>query len=366
MRLLILSGLDAERIVFDMPHTFKQKLGALILDWPRFEWALRTNWLMVRNRNEHLHASREGRGFACQWQWTSDLHITGVFPALGRRLMMRAMQEWPITFADRPAQDAGDIQISFVIGHRGKERAPHLLATLATIAAQQGVRFECIVVEQSVQSEVRDFLPTWVRYLHTPISEPQMPYCRSWTLNAGAKIAKGKVLVLHDNDMLVPQAYASEIWARSLAGYEGINLKRFVFYLTEQHSRTVVSDFELGLADAPDAVVQNLEAGGSVAMTRSAFMALGGYDESFVGWGGEDNEFWERAQTRRFWHYAYLPIVHLWHPAQPRKQDPANPNSRRHVERSAIPPEQRIRELAARPFGDPERLSVDWPESRPA
>jgi hypothetical protein len=92
-------------------------------------------------------------------------------------------------------------------------------------------------------------------------------------------------------------------------------------------------------------------------------MAIGGYDESFVGWGGEDNEFWERAQTRRVWPYAYLPIVHLWHPAQPRKQDPANPNSRRQVERSAIPPEQRIRELAARPFGDPARLSVDWPQS---
>ena len=365
MRSLILSGLDAERIVFNMPHTFKQKLGALVLDLPRFEWALRTNWLRARNRDEHLRASPDGHGFACQWQWTSNLHITGVFPALGCRLMMRAMQDWPITFADRPAQEAGDVQISFVIGHRGQQRAPQLLATLATIAAQQGVRIECIVVEQSLRSEVRDSLPTWVRYLHTPISQPQMPYCRSWALNAGAKIAKGKVLVFHDNDMLVPQAYAFEVWRRFLGGYEVINLKRFVFYLPERHSRTIASDREFELADAPDVVVQNLEAGGSVAATRNAFCSIGGYDESFVGWGGEDNEFWERAQTRRVWPYGYLPIVHLWHPAQPRKQDPANPNSRRQALRSAIPPDRRIRELVARPFGDPAGLSVDWPEPRP-
>ena len=193
-----------------------------------------------------------------------------------------------------------------------------------------------------------------------------MPYCRSWALNVGARVAEGKVLVLHDNDMLVPEGYAAELWSRYTDGYEAVNLKRFIFYLAERHSRDVATALQLGIVQPPDAVVQNLEAGGSVAMARDAFFSIGGYDESFVGWGGEDNEFWERAQTSRVWPYAYLPIVHLWHPAQPWKQDPANPNSRRQVERAAIPPEQRICELAARPFGDPAKLSVDWPESRPS
>jgi len=348
-----------------MNYTLRQKLGALVLDWPRFEWALRTRWAKVHNRNERLLASAEGRGLACQWQWTSDLHVARVFPALGRRLMARAIQDWPIAFADRPAQPAGDIQVSFVIGHRGREREPQLRATLATIAAQQGARCECIVVEQSLRSEAREGLPAWVRHLHTPIPSAGMPYCRAWALNAGARVARGEVLIFHDSDMLVPQAYAAEVWARSRGGYEFINLKRFVFYLTEQHSRALASTLALGSPDAPEVVVQNLEAGGSVAATRSAYLAIGGYDESFMGWGGEDTEFWDRAQTRRVWPYAYLPIVHLWHPSQPRKHDPTNPNAVRHAERLAMAREQRIRELVARSFGDPTRLSVDGTDPRP-
>ncbi len=76
--------------------------------------------------------------------------------------------------------------------------------------------------------------------------------------------------------------------------------------------------------------MQNAEAGGSIALSRDAFHAIGGYDESFVGWGGEDNEFWERAQTRRVWPYGYLPFVHLWHAPQPEKLQPSR--------RGAFPP----------------------------
>jgi hypothetical protein len=347
-----------------MAYSLRQKVGAAVIDWPRFEIGLHRSWTRIRNRHERLIESPSGRGVACQWRWTSDLHVAKVFPSLGKRLMTRALADWPISFADAPGRPEGNVRVSFVIGHRGMQRARHLLATLAAIAAQRGPRCECIVVEQSMDAEVRPLLPAWVRYVHTPLPKPDMPYCRSWALNVGARVAEGKVLVLHDNDMLVPEGCAAELWNRCTEGYEVINLKRFIFYLTERHSHDVASGLRLGIVQTPEVIMQNAEAGGSIALTREAFFAIGGYDESFVGWGGEDNEFWERAQTRRVWPYGYLPLVHLWHPAQPRKQDPANPNARRQVERSAIPTEQRIRELAARPFGNPERLSVDWPESR--
>jgi hypothetical protein len=341
-------------------YGLKQKLGAALIDWPRFELNLQDSWQRIRNRHEQLGLSPDGRGVECRWQWTSDLHVAKVFPSLGTRLMNRCLSEWPIESAPSPPQTTAEPQLSFIIGHRGRERLGQLMATLATIAAQRGAACECVVVEQSMRSEARDRLPAWVRYIHTPLPVDDLPYCRAWALNVGARAATGKLLVFHDNDMLAPSAYAAELVARHAQGYEAINLKRFVFYMSQRHSEQIQSGGRIASKDAPEAVVQNLEAGGSIAMDRQAFLEIGGYDEAFVGWGGEDNEFWQRALLRRAWRYAYLPLVHLWHSAQPLKTDAANPNARRFAALTAVPPEQRVIDLTRRDFGNARGLSVHW------
>lgn len=343
-----------------MGYTLRQIVGALVLDAPIFEWRLRTAWTRIRNRRERVEYSEDGRGVACKWQWTSDLHAPKVFPRLGTRLMARCIRDWPVDFAAAPKQGGQEVQVSFVIGHRGRDRIPLLLATLATIAAQRGVTCECIVVEQSGQSEVADLLPAWVRYIHTGFPDPGMPYCRSWALNVGARVARGRLLVLHDNDMLVPRDYAAELWARSLEGYEAINLKRFVFYLSERHSRSISAGDKDFSSYPPEVIVQNAEAGGSIAVTSAAFFEIGGFDESFVGWGGEDNEFWQRALTRKTWPYGYLPIVHLWHASQPEKIG-AKPFAAEKLHAlSAIPPQRRIAGLRQRTFGDSRSMDPPW------
>lgn len=343
-----------------MPGSLKQKLGVILFDWPRYEREIGSSWVRIRNRNERLLASADGRGAACQWQWTSDLHAPRIFPSLGRRLMQRALKDWPIRFAKVPTTRNDDVQVSFIIGHRGLERIPHLLATLATIAGQHGASCECIVVEQSEHQEVIPHLPAWVRYVHTPLPAPRMPYCRAWTLNVGAREARGKLLVFHDNDILVPVAYAAELWAKFAAGHEIVNLKRFIFYLARDQSALVQSTHALDPAAVPESIMQNAEAGGSSAVARDAFFAIGGYDESFVGWGGEDNEFWERALTRRVWPYTYMPLVHLWHAPQPGKAVKDSATERHQRELSIISPHQRIARLAARDFGNAGRMDPEW------
>ena len=69
-----------------------------------------------------------------------------------------------------------------------------------------------------------------------PLPRKDMPYSRSWAFNVGAETARGHLLIFHDNDMLVPQDYGREIADRHKEGYEVINLKRFIFYLSRQHS----------------------------------------------------------------------------------------------------------------------------------
>jgi len=329
-------------------------LGVMAKDLPRYLRALTAPgeaYASLCNRNERLERSPDGHGYRCLWQWTSDLHAPKHLPMLGAALMRRALRDHPIRAAAAPF-DVQQPRISFIVGHRGLDRLGHLLATLETIAGQREAAVECVVVEQDTQPLVRERLPAWVRYVHTPPPRPDLAYCRSWAFNVGVRHARADVLVLHDNDMLVPQDYAMQVLHQLARGFEVVNLKRFVFYLTQAHTERYFRGEASLTAQAPLAVMQNAEGGGSLAITRAAYDGIGGFDEAFVGWGGEDVEFWERAGSRRVWPYAFLPLVHLWHGPQPDKMARQNETLALYRSRTQTPVDQRIAALRALPCGD--------------
>jgi hypothetical protein len=217
--------------------------GVIFKDLPRYLPALARGGdahLSIRNRNERLEPAPDGSGFRCDWKFTSDLHAPRVIPALGRRLMRRALAMHPVERSSASPQSTDAPQVSFIIGHRGSARLPHLVATIESIAAQRGAAIECVVVEQDVEPQVAAHLPSWVRVVHTPHA-PGMSYCRSWSFNIGAMHARAPALVLHDNDMLVPIDYAAQVLARFARGYEAANLKRFIFYLDRGDTDAVLS-----------------------------------------------------------------------------------------------------------------------------
>lgn len=355
-----------------MNGRWRQRLGAIVYDVPRLLRCAATanGWRRMRNRNERLSLAPWGGGIRCDWEYTRPLHVANVFPAAGRWLLRRALRTDPIRLQDRPERaDAGGVcangaatllggapVVSFIIGHRGAERRALLATVLRSIAAQRDIAFECIVVEQDTAPTLTSRLPDWVRYTHTPASA-DLPYCRSWAFNVGAALARGELLILHDNDLLAPQHYAARAAALRAEGYEVINLKRFIFYLAR-----ATAEFPSGALDGRklpvEAVIENATGGGSVAISRSAFEAIGGMDEDFVGWGGEDVEFWDRCRTRRVWEYGELPFIHLWHPPQAGKRAvrglgalTADLTERR----LAASVETRIAELRARERGRPDR-----------
>ena len=196
-----------------------------------------------------------------------------------------------------------------------------------------------------MRPEIERKLPSWVRYIHTPIPRDGYDYNRAWTLNAGVEAARAPIVILHDNDMLVPARYAAECAARVADGYDFLELKRFTFYLDEETTQRVFATGALP-PPVPSTIVQNLQ-GASIAARREAYFDIGGFDESFVGWGGEDNEFWERAELGgRAYRFGYLPFLHLWHAPQKGKlQGNDAPAVKRYHELRNVAPAERITKL---------------------
>ena len=315
-----------------MPSPVRQlctTLGAIALDLPRFLQCtfLYPNrpglpgWAWNRNRDDQIKLGPNGEGIECQWRFTRSLHLTRVFPSLSPLLLRKMLSDYPVQLLEQPVPPSirGEPEVSFVIGHRGTTRLPHLMLTLMSIAAQQGLSIECIVVEQSYEQQLFGVLPSWIRYHFTRTPSANYLYNRSWALNEGVRLARGSIVILHDGDMLVPTEYAAEMKRQVDAGYDVVNLKRFIAFLDEFSTKFVFDKNSISGPLRSEQMMANATAGGSIGLRRDAFYAIGAMDEEFVGWGGEDTEFWDRCQTLRVANHTYMPIVHLWHPSQPGK-----------------------------------------------
>lgn len=343
------------RSLYDIYMNLRQFFGDLLLEVPRFLWCMRPRWLTggshawigVRNRRQRLISEFGKPGVRCDWKWTSDLSVATRFPILGRWLMRRTLADFPIVLrTDPPDGGSGNSpDVSFLIGHRGIERLPLLLMTLKSIAGQAHCRVECVVVEQDSESRIDSRLPGWVRHELVPPEKPDLPYSRSRAFNAAARLARAQCLIFHDGDILIPSNYAARVLELHNVGFEAINLKRFIFYLSEEDTVRSLASHRIRVQRPLEAVMQNAEGGGSLGMDRQAFFAIGGFDGDFVSWGGEDNEMWERAQTRRAYPYGFLPMVHLWHEPQRGMATSLMSGVERYAELSTIPPIERIASL---------------------
>lgn len=337
--------------------------GVVLRDLPRYLKALSprhagvdgAGWTALCNRNEVLLQQVGRRGFQCDWQWGSELHAPLVLPSLGRRLMQVALQEWPIRFAEQPILAGEHPKVSFVIAHAGEERLPQLLQVLKSLFGQQDVGCECIVVDQSPMP-LRERLPAEVRYHYLDKSGLPPGWRKSWAFNVGAKMARADILVFQDGDICVPASYARElVTALGDDGYGAASLQRVLFYLAQGDTARVLQQPNLPDDCVPTSVFQNWK-GGTIAIRKDAFKAMGGFDEGFVDWGGEDDEFYDRCAEVGHIRTGYLPFVHLWHAPQAKRKAADNLNTIRVLPaRLAIPRQQRMAELNTRAWGDAAR-----------
>ena len=171
-----------------------------------------------------------------------------------------------------------------------KDRASYLEKALESLAQQAGAPgFEVIVVDNGSTDEtaaVADAPPRGdaaVRYLYAP--EPNRAKAR----NRGVEIARGRYLLFCDDDVQLPQGWIAAHAAAHAPGEERVVNGPIVN----------VSSYEMRPKPKPANYSRAFLCTCNASLSKAAFVAAGGFDESFDLYGWEDTELGVRRDPGR-------------------------------------------------------------------
>jgi len=153
---------------------------------------------------------------------------------------------------------------------------------------------------------------------------PEGPFNRAAAINHAAAQCDWGVAVVIDADTFTPATQmehavklASEPWRLVAAFTHVIELSRSA---SDKYLAGKASFGEGGIRRRDSALTVQSSA---LAVHRSLFDRVGGFDDKFVGWSAEDNAFW-RACTLHAGDPLRVdgPVYHLWHrPSRPHYLD---------------------------------------------
>ena len=330
----------------------RTRAGCWLHERWRTEWALALggaparlvgpSWVDLCNRGERLARGSSPESRECAWGDSTYLTVCQVFPGVGARLLRHCLRSHPVRLASEPVPADHDAQrnVSVITPFAGAAREAQFRCVLASLLGQTTAAAEIIVV--SFEDRVAS-LYDWVRWVRVP-ADPA-GFNKSRLLNAAVTAARFPVVLLHDADILVPQDYLSTLAAAFAQGWEALKPIRFLFYLDQREAEAFAAS---GGSHRPEAVRQVRQnfAGGSTAIRKDAYERIGGHDEDFVGWGGEDVEFRDRMTTLNCFHGGFAPSVHLWHPPAP-VCSPGYSNGCLVDQKRAVPMAERVKALRA-------------------
>ena len=156
------------------------------------------------------------------------------------------------------------------------------------------------------------------------------PYNRSAAINTAARSAGDwDVAIIADSDTWVPVSQLTDAVRQAGTGGQLVSALTAVAELDARCTAEILS----GCVDFLNIGLERVRSGeldtqsSMLAVPRALWDNIGGFDERFAGWGGEDNAFWRAAtilggRPNRVDGYAY----HLWHQMaisrQERRKDP--------------------------------------------
>jgi len=212
--------------------------------------------------------------------------------------------------------DSNVPSISYIIPYRNADKRNNSINTvLNNIRAQRFPNIEMIVAEQdfATKCDINTMYP--IQYLLSKSMNPAQQFCKGAAFNLGASNAHFN-LILHDADIIVPRNYTALLYD-ILLNDESCHLGKQVLYLTEESTNNVNNINKVTITEQCDHAVDYFE-GGSLAIRKSTYIDVGGFDENFKAYGCEDCDFYERIKNNsKFREERTIKMIHLWHDRTP-------------------------------------------------
>lgn len=174
---------------------------------------------------------------------------------------------------------------TYIITYRhNTERFNNLKRTLEWVNSFSGA--EVILVEQDTHSKIKDVkLPCKHIFLKS-----KMPFNKSWGFNVGLKYVNTNVIIFGDSDLIMnPDEFIKSV--QMLEKYEMVNPYNSVIDLNPQESNLPLGEIlKINRPGRGETDIQKVPmCGGICIFRRDAIHKIGGWDEGFIGWGGEDD-----------------------------------------------------------------------------
>lgn len=131
------------------------------------------------------------------------------------------------------------------------------------------------------------------------------PFRRAHALNMAVRNSEADIVVVNDADSVCPDEQMRE--AVRLASEQPGLVFAYTTYVRLDKSGGV------------ELVLREPSSHGCVAIQRGCFLHVGGYNEDYVGWGPEDQDFNLRAEQQWPSRRVKGELTHLWH--GPRRDD---------------------------------------------
>lgn len=212
-------------------------------------------------------------------------------------------------------------KIPYILTWRDGEdasRRANLFAVLEWLAGYP--QFDPVLVEQDSVPRLDGGLPhPACRHV---FSYNPGPFNKSWGLNVGFRHVQGMWIAFADADIVLGDALGGAIEHLD-KGYQALKPYRRLIDLDEAESARVRGgEFDFvpdrrGAAPNREGDGEHIVfAGGVFMIAHAAFLRLGGWDERFRGWGGEDDAMSYRIERARLpaLELDTRPALHLAHP----------------------------------------------------